>query len=428
MINSELVKLIDFWQKDAINNKLLKRSVISSIDMKSKEVVDIVGPRRSGKSSVLKLLIKDLISDNAGFFYMNFEDPYFVENNKPAVITKLLETYKEYYRRDLKYLFFDEIQNIESWERVIRTLRDGGNYKVFVTGSSSKLLSGELATALTGRHLSYQVFPLYFNEFLDFEGVKIPDKKSAILKEVSIKRLFLKYMEIGGFPEVVLYKNLSLLKQYYFDVLEKDIIKRHDVREKEVMEKMGVFLITNSAKTISLASLKGLYGKSFEAISNYLNYFKEAFLIFELPQFSYSLKTQQKALKKYYCVDTGLANAISFRFSEDKGRLLENITYLHIKKEATELYYYKTKSGKEVDFLAKEGKVMRLFNVCWDLHDVKTKERETKSLLEAMQETGLSEGTICTFEEEGVLSFGSNKIFLRPLYKYLSGLIPNWKV
>jgi len=412
------VRLINYWQTDAFNSKLVDRSVISQIDTKSSEVVDIVGPRRAGKSFVLKLLIKNIGLEGGNFLYINFEDPYFVEKNDPLVIGEILEVYKEYFGKDLKYLFFDEIQNIKSWERSIRTLRDGGSYKIFVTGSSSKLLSGELATALTGRHLSYQVYPLSFKEYLDFEGVLIQDKKSILVNEILLKKHFAKYLEIGGFPEAVLYKNTLLLKQYFFDVLEKDIIKRHDVREKEVLQKIGLFLITNSTKTVSLSSLERLYGISSAVVSDYLEYFKEAFLVFELSQFSYSLKTQQKAIKKYYCVDTGLASTVSFRFSEDKGRMLENSAFLHLKDRFDEIYYYKTKSGKEVDFLVKRSDTYELFNVCWDLSDEKTKAREIKSLLEAMREMNLSKGTIFTFEQEDEIVIDKRKIHLLPLYKY----------
>ena len=414
----EIVKLINYWQLDAVNSKLFVRSVVSKIDAKSKEVVDIVGPRRAGKSFVLKLLIKNLGLKEGDFLYMNFEDPFFVENNDPLVVGDIIEVYKEYFGKNLKYLFFDEIQNIKSWERSIRALRDGGDYKVFVTGSSSKLLSGELATALTGRHLSYWVFPLSFKEFLDFEGVVIENSKSVVVKENSLKNYFIKYLEMGGFPEVVLSKNPLLLKQYFFDVLEKDIIKRYDIREKEILQKIGVFVITNATKTISLSSLERLYGISSAVVRNYLEYFKEAFLIFELSQFSYSLKTQQKVIKKYYCVDTGLANAVSFRFSEDKGRMLENAAFLHLKDRFDEIYYYKTKQGKEVDFLVKTASEYQLFNVCWDLSDQKTRDREVKSLLEAMDEMGLTTGTIFTFEEEETLHFGEREIELSPLYKY----------
>lgn len=419
MDKEAIVKVIDFWQKAAKEKGLFPRALIEKINIKSSEIIDVVGSRRGGKSSLLKLLIEK-INGLYPFLYINFEDPFFIDNNQPAIIENLIEIYKEYFDPKLKYLFFDEIQNIENWEKAVRKLYDGEKYKFFITGSSSKLLSSELATLITGRHLSYELMPLTFKEYLSFKGLEISDAKGMILHRTKIAMAFDKFLKLGGFPKIVLDENVELLKQYYSDILEKDILKRYNIRQKLTIEKMGIYLLSNAAKTLSLAELEKTFKLSFEATSAYLGHFLDAFLAFELPQFSYSLKTQQKAYKKIYAIDTGLANAVSFRFSEDKGRRLENCVFLHLRQMSEELYYYKTKSGAEVDFLVKQSpKKMELIQVCVNIDSETTKKREINSLLEAMDEIGARTALILTESTKTKLKIKGKTINIIPAYEWL---------
>ncbi|MEW6006892.1 MAG: ATP-binding protein [bacterium] len=417
--DSHLVKVIEFWQKVSKEDKLNNRSIIKAIDLKSREIVNIIGPRRSGKSSVLKLLIRHLnLKDD--FLYINFEDPFFIEHDYPSIIEEIISVYKEYFNPNLYYLFFDEIQVISQWERTVRKLRDVGKFKIFITGSSAKLLSSEIAFLLTGRHLSYQLMPLSFGEYLQFKGVETLSKKGIILKERLLLKLFLKYLSEGGFPEVVLTDNLELPRQYFRDIIQKDIVMRHQIRTKSILEKMAIYLISNATKTTSIESLKKTFNISYKLVSTYLDYLKESFLLFELPQFSYSLKKQQKAFKKIYAVDCGIANAVSFKFREEKGRLLENCVFLHLLQRGGELYYYKTKNNLEVDFLHKDfsDKVMPI-QVTWGLESKKTKNRELESLISALDELKCKEGLILTYNEEDK-SYVDNKIInVKPVYKWL---------
>lgn len=414
----QLIKVIDFWLKSAETGQLFSRALTDTVDIKSKEVVDIIGPRRSGKSSVLKLLVRK-IKDEGRWLYVNFEDPFFVENNYPQIIEELVETYAEYFGGAPKFLFFDEIQSIKNWETAVRKLRDSEQYKIFITGSSSKLLSSELSTLLSGRHLSYQLLPLSFSEYLSFHNVEVADKKDMVLKSGELTNYFSKYLKTGGFPEAVLSDNLELVKQYYYDIVQKDIMARYDVRDKDVLEKMGVFLFSNSAKSLSVSALSRLYDLSHQTAVNYIEYFKDAFLLFDLPQFSYSLKTTQKAFKKIYAVDTGLSSAVSMSFSEDRGRMLDNAVFLHLKRVGGELYYYKGKSG-EVDFVIKRADgLLDLVQVCWGLADAKTKEREIASLAGAMKELRVTDATIVTFEESDTLKISEGAVRILPVYQYL---------
>lgn len=417
-MDTTLVNVIDFWQKNTEEQGLLPRTLVDKIDTETKEVVDIVGSRRSGKSSVMKLIIQKLKA-KGNCLYLNFEDPYFLGRNAPTVIEELIEIYLAYFNPSLSYVFFDEIQNIASWEKAIRKLRDSGQYKIFLSGSSSKLLNSEFASLLTGRHITYQLLPLSFYEYLRFHGVSLANKTAILLQDTVLQKHLVEYLYTGGFPAVVLSNNQELLKQYYIDMVQRDIVRRYEVRQTAILEKMGAYLLTNSAKIVSLSSLQKLYEISYELTSTYMDYFKQAFMLFEVPLFSHSLKTQQKALKKIYPIDTGLANAVSFRFSKERGRMLETAIFLELQRREQETYYYKTGSGKEVDFLVKGEQAYQFIQVTWDISDEKTKQREIASLLEAMGEQKLKRGTILTFNTAETLNFNNKQIVLQPGYQWL---------
>jgi predicted AAA+ superfamily ATPase len=420
-INREqLVQVIGFWQKTLGRGTLRPRRLLKMIDTRGKEVIDLVGPRRSGKSSILKLLVARLGISADEFLYINFEDPFFVEHHQVGVIEEIISVFGEHFSPRLKYLFFDEVQEISHWEKAIRKLRDGEEFKIFLTGSSSKLLSRELSSLLTGRHKTYKVFPLSFAEFLDFRGLITIKRKDIILQEEKIKKLFGEFLLSGGFPEPVLNGDAELLKNYFFDILQKDIVARYEVREREILERIAVFVLSNVGKTVSMHSLGSIHEVSRFVAARYVRYLEEAFLIFGVSQFSHSLKRQQKALRKLYAIDTGLANAVSFRFSEDKGRYLENTVLLELLRMNRNIFYYKTRKNTEVDFCVfEQQKIQQLIQVSWSLTDEKTAKRERESLLQAMEETGLSCGTILTYEEEDTLKFDDKTVTVMPVWKWL---------
>ncbi len=417
----KLVKIIDFWHESLDKTELFSREAIDEINYSDKEIVDIIGPRRSGKSSLLKLIISRLgIVD--GFLYVNFEDPFFIENNDAQIVEELVAVCKEYFNGNLKYLFFDEIQEVQNWEKAVRKLRDGTDYKIFVTGSSSTLLSRELSSLITGRHITTKMFPLSFQEFLFFEKINIDSPKDVILKESIIKKKFEEYMKIGGFPEVVISENRELLKDYFYDFLQKDVVVRHQVRDRDALEKMAVFLMSNSSKMVSIASMMKAFSLSYESANNYLEYLKEAFLVFELRQFSFSLKKQSKTIPKIYSVDTGLAREVSFSFSKDYGRILENVVFLHLLRNFGDIYFYKTKNNLEVDFLVRDkGNNKELIQVCWDLENEKTKKREIKALTESMKELKMKKAIIITNNEADEIEISEGKILVVPAWKWLVG-------
>jgi uncharacterized protein len=418
MNSEQIVKILDFWKKVALEDNLFSREVVGKIDLKSKEIIDLVGPRRSGKSSVLKLLIKKL-DKNKSFLYVNFEDPFFIENNTAPCIEILIDTYSEYFDKNLYYLFFDEIQNVKNWETAVRKLRDSGKYKIFVTGSSSKLLSKELSSLISGRHLTYNVFPLSFAEYLDFKRVNVKTKKDLIIKKNSLLKMFQKYLETGGFPQVVLFENIELIKQYFNDIVQRDIVSRYEIRDMEALKRIGIYLTSNISKTLSLRKVAADYGVSPEIAGKYFNYFKEAFLIFELQKFSFSLKKQERSQPKIYCVDTGLINAVSFKFSEERGRVLENVVFVHLKRQNASVYYWNNQNA-EVDFVVQSNnKKLEAIQVCWSVSDKETLDRELKGISEAAKELRITKAKILTYEESGNVQINGVDVEIEPVYRWM---------
>ena len=411
--------ILNFWKREVLNSKLFPRDLASSLDINNPEVIDVTGVRRSGKSSVLKLIAKSL-PDPDSWLYVNFEDPYFSGDNKASVLENIVEVYTRYFSEKLKYLFFDEIQNIDSWERTVRKYRDGTDYKIFITGSSSKLLSGELSTLLTGRHVSLSLMPLSFKEYLSFKGITVEGNKDLFMKSGELKRAFPEYLSYGGFPQVVLTDQRELLKSYYGDIVEKDIIGRYDVRDKNTLEKIGLFMMSNASKTLSPTSLKKMYSVSFAKAVKYIDYFKESMLCYELEQYSSSIKSRQRSLKKIYSVDTGLANIVSMSFSEDKGRLLENAVFLELKRMGKQAFYYKTPTC-EVDFVIREGNHKEeLVQACWDLSDPETKARELKALKKAAGDLKLNKATIVTLDQKETITHEGLEVDVVPAYEWFT--------
>lgn len=381
----QILEIIASWNKSILNQNLRVRSIVDNIAKlhnkgKNKEVIDLVGVRRAGKSSILALIMKRLNLKNEQLLYVNFEEPLFVNDYNVDLIEKIWNIYRTRINPDKKpYLFFDEVQLIPMWERWMRKIRDLELAYVFVTGSSSDLLSKEYGTSLTGRHFSFSVYPLSFREFLSFNYVKIAKNKFGVYdNKLKIINLFYRYLRNGGFPEIVLTNNSQLLKNYFSDILYKDVIERHQIRDVNSLKKLAVFCLTNVGNRITYNSLRKHFSLSLDTVREYLSYFEESFLIFQVPVYSYSLKLQEVLPKKLYCIDNGLRNEISFKFSKDEGRLAENLVFVELKRRGNEIYYWKNKG--EVDFIIKnKDQSLTAINVSYANE---TDEREVNSLLE----------------------------------------------
>ena len=375
------------------------REKLDEIDFNLPFAIIISGVRRCGKSTLLRQLIKR----KKNFYYFNFEDPRaaaFEVND----FQKLNDIFIEEYGKADCY-FFDEIQNAQKWELFVRQMLDKKMH-FMLTGSNASLLSKELGTRLTGRHLRFELFPFSFNEFLELTKSK-PGIKS-----------FESYLNKGGFPQYLKDKRDEILHELLNDIITRDIIIRYKLRNPKLVKEIAVYMLTNIGKEFSYKSLKEIFGLgSTNTVIFLVSCFEDSYLLFNVPRFSYSLKKQIKNPKKIYSVDNALAAVNSASFSEDKGRMLENVVFLHLKRQYKNIFYFREKY--ECDFLVGEkNKIKNAIQVCFDLND-DNKDREIKGLEEALEKLNLKEGLILTFNQEDELSISNKRIIIKPVWKWM---------
>jgi hypothetical protein len=374
----------------------------------------ISGVRRCGKSTLMRQILKNNYKDD--IYFVDFEDERFVKFTAQD-FNPLYEVLIELY--GLKHVFFfDEIQNIEDWELFIHRIHREKN-KVFITGSNASLLSSELSTRLTGRHIVVELLPFSFKEYLQFHQITYNEKSFLITQEKAIlKRYFNEFIENGGMPEYLEHKNPLVLQNVYENILYKDVIVRYEIKEIKAIRELTLDLLSNIGTPLSYAKMKNnLNLGSVNTVKNYIHYLENAYLIFTLDRFSVSQQTLLQ--KKVYAVDTGLVKQIAFHFSKKQGRYLENSVYLELRRRYKDIFYYKTEDNLEVDFLVREGtKIVLLIQVTESLKDPKTREREYKALAKAMKELRAEKGLILTQEEEAVdLNFP--EIEVAAIYQWL---------
>ena len=432
MDKNEIIKIFrdwNFWDKD-LNTGINRPYYLNKIKNfhENSHIIVITGARRSGKSFIMrqtaKTLIKGGISKNH-ILMVNFEDPRFVELNT-KILQQLYDIYLEFLNPQEKpYLFLDEIQEVKGWEKWVRAIHELDKAKIIISGSNAKLLSRELSTLLTGRHLDLVIFPLSFKEFLKFKNVNLSKRFEIINKEIEIKRLLREYIEFGSFPEVVLggEKNQILLN-YFEDILNKDIVRRFRIRKSKELVSLAKFYLGNISSLITFSSLEKTLNISADTVEKFSGYLEDTFILSFLKRFSYKFREQEKSPRKVYAIDVGLANTIGFRFSQNMGRLAENLVFLELKRKEMlgtnlEIYYWKDVNHREVDFLIKENmKVKQLIQVCWEVNRPQTKNREIRSLLKAMKEFNLEEGLIITDDYEAGENIKGKRINYIPLWKW----------
>src|SRR3989338_3125499 len=349
MENEEILSILkkwNLWEKD-IEAGIKRESYIKKIYslMNRKEILVLKGIRRCGKSTIAKQLMLELLKagvEKKQILYLNLEDYGFANSLDIALFDKVLETYKRYSKNNKNiYFFIDEAQKIESWEKWVRTKYDlNEDIKFIVTGSSAHLLSKELSSLLTGRNLSFTIFPLSFKEFKLFTDSQNLEK----------------YLLYGGFPEVVLEKSEEkkkiLLQQYFEDIIHKDIIDRHDIRNSKQILDLARYLISASGSKVSINKLSKVFGIAKDTISLYISYMIEAFLLFEVTYFSYSAKIRHdiSKLPKIYSLDMGFINIVSAKYIHEKGRMLENAVLIKLLEKYQEISYW-GELESEVDFI-----------------------------------------------------------------------------
>ncbi len=381
-----------------INEGFIERDELKNISFEIQFAIIISGIRRCGKSTLLKQLIKKTNK----FHYFNFEDPRAI-NFEIEDFKKLEEIFNE--ENDSKYYFFDEIQNVNKWEILVRSLLDKKNY-IVITGSNASLLSKELGTKLTGRHLRHELFPFSYNEFL-----KLTKEKRGI-------ESFEKYFTNGGFPEYLINKKSQILQELLNDIISRDIVTRHKLRNIKTVKEMALYLLTNSGKEFSYNSLRKMFGLgSTNSVISFVSYFEDSYLLFTIPKFDYSLKKQLVNQKKVYSIDNGFSYANSLSFSEDKGKMLENLVFINLRKSNREIFYFQEKG--ECDFIVKEkNRITKAIQVCYNLNE-DNKKREISGIAEALVKFNLDEGAILTFNQEDVLKVDGKIIRLIPVWKWV---------
>ena len=342
---------------------------------KGPEAVYFYGPRRAGKTFVCYQIL-DKLSKKFGrksCLYINFEEPSFSTRLNTRFITDIVECFTTVFGRKPKFIFLDEVQNVPQWEKWVRATVDKKEYKVFVTGSSAKLLSTEFSTSLGGRGVGFMVLPFSYREFrVARPGAGFED-----------------YLEMGGYPAVVLEadkrKRTRLLEEYFETAIARDITGRYDVRDVQTLKTLAVYTLTNSGKLFSYNKLRGMTGLSFDALRDYLSYLEGAFMVFSAPSFSYSLKKAMQKPRKYYAYDVGLKSAVSKSYSRDFGRNAENSVAIELVRRGWEPQYYS--NDYEVDFVVKEGLQLRAINVSYAGHPP---PRERSSLEKFRSEHSMS--------------------------------------
>jgi len=402
VLKEKLLEVIKAQHNDlGLDKKIVIRTDLSLVKPIKSFAVVISGIRRCGKSTLLKQILKN----EKKFYYLNLEDVR-LDDFELSDFAKSDEIFKGLYGEGGTY-FFDEIQTVPKWEKFVRSLVDKKK-KVVLTGSNASLLSRELGTLLTGRHLSHELFPFSYKEFLKY--FKFKQSTGS----------FAKYNELGGFPEYLERKEINILQELLKDVVMRDVAVRFGIRNSALLKKLAIYLISNVGKEFSYNSLKKMFSvASVQSVIDYVSFFEDSYLIFTIPKFSYSFKEQQVNPKKVYSIDNGLSISNSISFSKDRGRMLENQVFLQLRRQYKEIYYYKGKH--ECDFLHKEkGKINGAIQVCYSLNDSNL-EREVSGLFESLEKFGLDNGFILTYNQEDKIEKGGRSIIIKPVWKWIAG-------
>ena len=375
----------------------------------------ITGPRRAGKSVLALQLLK-----SKKFAYLNFDDDLLLKHfDEDLILQLLLEIYPKF-----EYLLLDEIQNLPNWELWVAKLYRRGN-NLIITGSNSKLLSSEMATALTGRYVQINILPFSFSETLVFNNIpavfETPTQKGTLLQQLAD---ILKY---GSFPESI--KSRSITRNYlsalYDSILLKDITKRFKIRNSNELYILATYLLTNYCNPFSVNQLaEELKIGSVHTAQKFCKYLSEPYLFFYLLRYNNKLKIMKKAPQKVYVVDNGFVAAQSFELSENRGRLLENLVFVELLRRGYHtqqtLFYYRTRNDKEVDFVCRNmHKIETLIQVSYDLQNPKTFKREISSLIEAKGELNCNNLLILTWDEENIVEENGLPITIKPVWKWM---------
>ena len=409
-MEAAIVKQNTHWQKKKYTNLIDREQVFNVLErLYLKEIQVLSGVRRSGKSSIIKLVINKLAEteDAKSILFLNFDDPFFISiSQDPTNLFLLVETAEKITGTKVKYLFLDEIQNIYMWEKYVKTAYDNEFFeKIIITGSNTNLMSGEYATLLSGRYISHNIYPFSIKEIMKFKGynnlLDVINNKSDVLNIID------DMMQYGSFPQVFktnIKHKREVLISYYETILVKDCVLNNNIRDVKLLKYLTHYLISNNAKVYSYRSIAKAVGSNENTIRDYIEILKNSYIIDEINNFSYSLKIGARQKNKNYCVDNGLIEAISFKFSENKGRLLENLVFTEYRKAGyKEIYFYN--QNKECDFIFKKDNKLIAVQVSYELNE-HNREREINALWEVNRKFGITDLKLITYntteEIEGI--------------------------
>lgn len=397
---------------------LVSREAEKYLHQDSRLIQVVSGVRRCGKSVLIYKMLQ-----GRSYAYVNFDDDRILDIEPNDILAGIYQVYG----KEANILFLDEIQNLDHWELFVNRLHRAG-FKVFLTGSNAKLLAKEMATHLTGRHHTIELFPFSFKEYL--QAHKFNEDIQTTLGKSQILRHLQEYLQRGGFPEVILGKedSLSYLRELYQKIIERDIVSRYNVAYKKTLKEIARSIVSNPGRQLSYGKLRRQFGLgSDHTVKNYLSYLAESYLLLFISKFSFKPVEIEKSEKKAYCIDVGMAAAVGFQTNNDFGHLYENMVALELLRQQSmypdvEVYYWRDQ--EEVDFVLKRGsQVTQIIQVCLSLKLEETKKREFRALLKCSHALHCKNLLVLTLDEEGEETatwFGTERtIRIIPLWKWI---------
>lgn len=407
MYMKDLLKQIILEQQEILHaqNKRYVQRYIADEWLQTSEILIISGIRRCGKSVLMQQIRDRLVEKD---FFFNFDDER-LANFKLDDFQKLQECFVELFGEQHTY-YFDEIQNIEGWERFVRRLYNAGN-KIIITGSNARMLSRELGTHLTGRYIQVEIYPFSFQEYLAMNEIPVNAKTLyTTIGRATMVKSFVKYMECGGFPKFLQDGSVSYLTSLYESIIYRDILTRNGLTNEKEMQELMFYLASNATKRVTYSSLGKVVGIQHpDTIKNYLEYIQQTYLISQLFRYNPSVKKQMMSPKKIYFVDNAIIKRIGFNATENNGVFLENLVFIELKRRGWDVYYYADK--KECDFIVRKGlHISDAYQVTLKMDSPQTREREIAGVREAMQAYSLSKGYILTFEGKETINFDDGTI------------------
>ena len=420
-MNNVLISQNKHWEKRYEN--LYKREVFEKLvkNLSLKHIQVLQGIRRSGKSSLFKLLINELCLqiDPLEILYINLDDPFFMKySNEPTGFYEIIQTAKKLTQKNIKYLFLDEVQAINGWEKFVKSVYDSEEFtKIFITGSNSSLLNSQFATLLSGRYISTKVYPLSFSEILEINGI---DNFLKLNKELpKVLKLVDDMMTYGSFVEVYELKDefkREVLSTYYETILLKDCVANNQIRDIKSFKELSFYALTNLTSLYSYISLSKVLKINDKSVKDYILFLENCYLFSELKLFSYSLKEQINNKKKLYLSDNGFIS-LGYSFSSNYGKLLENLVFTELQKADFEIFYFN--SDFECDFIVKQADKIIAIQVCYSLTE-ENKKREINAFLKLP--FNVDEKYIITYNQRDKI----DDIEVISFWEYFQGFNNNW--